>query len=138
MSLMKRFLVFCTVFAVAISGCNLLKQKEAPPLVIEGRVAGTAIYTSRDDKTETASIVVQDSIGRYYEGAISVNEAEKIRKSVNVNYPGYSPLYARLVKGGDKTFTFSFKEFAVMNYDHGTPPCYTFPSDDKIVAFYKP
>lgn len=84
------------------------------------------IDTNEDGKKRATSVVRVDATDSLTHRAIS-----QIANMATFNY--YQPLFVRLKKRSDGNYVVT--EHAVMNYDiAGTPPVYTFPSDNHIAV----
>lgn len=131
---MKKLLSVCTLLVV-LAGCA---KKEKSPQIIEGKVVGVSIFVNTEKKQIVTSATIQDSTGKNYEARISAVAAKEMFEKVESNFQMVEPnTYVRLEKGNDEYFSYTIKETAVMDYDHGTPPCFVFQSDKKIAGYYK-
>jgi uncharacterized lipoprotein YehR (DUF1307 family) len=130
---MKKLLSVYTLLII-LAGCV---KNEKTPQIIEGKVIGVTIYINTEKKQVVTSVGIMDSSGEMHTARISAVEAKKMFEKVESNFQIVElPTYLRIEKGTDEYFWYSVKEKAVLDYDHGTPPCFVFQSDKKIVGYY--
>jgi len=132
---MKKFLI---IGIILVLGISCAKQEKSQ--IIEGEVIGATIFVAKQFEQVTAQATIKDLDGKIDEVKFSVDEALKMLNKLNSNYPSKEPYYIRakrIVPGVDNLSFYEIKETAILDYDHGTPPRYVFPSDKKLVGFYQ-
>lgn len=130
---MKKFFVVIAISVICIiTGCS---KNETSPKTIEGKITGVMISINTESKQTKASASIEDAEGETHETRVNPIYAEKVFRAVNSNFQFNEPTYVRIEKAIDGMY--EIKETAVMSYDYGTPACYLFTSDKKIIGYYK-
>ena len=128
---MKKIIAI-TAISITLASCNNTKK---PQQIIEGKVTHITIFHNDTDNV-FASVSIEDSAKKSINATICMADAKELLPGMETDQ---EPTYVRLEKideANNSVTFYSLKEKAVMDYDHGNPPQYTFPSDKKIIAFY--